>query len=137
MFGWDAGHFRVLRRFDAQKALRQREFGFWFELLCFCCFSSPRFSSKRIGSHHSQARRRGSSPPPPRPKVVHVEVETCACLDIYSHDCCTYVTQVCDWFEDDALDCDTAAAFCDKDAEATVKIKQHFEGELEECSKSR
>ena len=79
--------------------------------------------------HHSYS--------PATPKVVHVEVETCACVNINSRNCCRYVWQTCDWYDHDMLDCRTAAAFCDKDAEATKKIKKLFERKLEDCSKRR
>ena len=91
--------------------------------------------TSKTPSYSPPARHHSYSPTPP--KVVHVQVETCACVDIDSRNCCRYVSQICDWYDHDMLDCRTAAAFCDKDAEATKKIERLFEGKLEDCSKRR
>ena len=100
---------------------------------------------KRHGRKHAHATKWPNySPPlkyrsysPAPPKVVEVEVETCACVDIASANCCRYLSQICDWYDHHMLDCRTAAAFCDKDAEATKKIEKLFEGKLDDCSKRR
>ena len=85
-------------------------------------------------SHVSPKKSRSYSPPPT--KVLHVEVETCACLDLGSDNCCRYLTQVCDWYDHDMLDCYTAKAFCDKNEDAAKKVEKLFAGKLEECSKA-
>ena len=72
-------------------------------------------------------------------------METCACLNLDSDNCCTYVKQICDWYDHDMLDCSTAHAFCRKNETEKDKIQEHvaakekieklFDGKLEECSK--